>query len=125
MADIFLRPPILTAGNFEALWPKDPKFLALKDLKVLKGYAKKNKRLAGFLGLILLSKKDLISLHKHAKQRFHMNVAVCAYFATAVALTLNYRTNYLLCHTDISSVKRLPHRSGLQESSRLKRYTTN
>ena len=36
----------------------------------------KIKRLAGFLGLILLSQSDLISLHKHAKQRFHMNVAV-------------------------------------------------
>ena len=36
----------------------------------------KNKRLAGFLGLILLSQKNLISLHKHAKQRFHMNIAV-------------------------------------------------
>ena len=36
----------------------------------------KIKRLAGFLGLILHSQSDLISLHKHAKQRFHMNVAV-------------------------------------------------
>ena len=36
----------------------------------------KIKRPAGFLGLILLSQSDLISLHKHAKQRFHMNVAV-------------------------------------------------
>ena len=38
----------------------------------------KIKRLAGFLGLILLSQSDLISLHKHAKQRFHMNVALHA-----------------------------------------------
>ena len=36
----------------------------------------KIKRLAGFLGLILLSQSDLISLHKHAKRRFHMNAAV-------------------------------------------------
>ena len=32
--------------------------------------------IAGFLGLILLSQTDLISLHKHATQRFRMNVAV-------------------------------------------------
>ena len=39
-ADFFLRPPTLTAGNFEALWPTDPKFLALKDLNLLKEYIK-------------------------------------------------------------------------------------
>ena len=31
MADFFLRPPTLTAGNFEALQPTDLKFSALKD----------------------------------------------------------------------------------------------
>ena len=31
-ADSFLRTPTLTASNFEALWPTDPKFLALQDL---------------------------------------------------------------------------------------------
>ena len=31
-ADFFLRTPILTAINFAALWPTNPKFLALKDL---------------------------------------------------------------------------------------------
>ena len=36
----------------------------------------KIKRLARFLGLILLSQSDLISLNKHAKRRFHMNTAV-------------------------------------------------
>ena len=36
MADFFLRPPILAAGNFEAAWPRDPKFSALKDLNPLK-----------------------------------------------------------------------------------------
>ena len=35
-ADIFLWPPTLTAGNFEALWPTDPKFSALKDLNLFK-----------------------------------------------------------------------------------------
>ena len=31
-ADFFLRPPTLTASNFAAVWPTDPKFLAIKDL---------------------------------------------------------------------------------------------
>ena len=31
-ADFFLRTPTLTASNFVALWPTDPKFLALIDL---------------------------------------------------------------------------------------------
>ena len=31
-ADFFLRTPTLTASNFAALQPTDPKFLALKDL---------------------------------------------------------------------------------------------
>ena len=32
MADFFVRPPTLTTGNFRAVWPKDFKFSALKDL---------------------------------------------------------------------------------------------
>ena len=31
-ADFFLRTPSLTASNFAALCPTDPKFKALKDL---------------------------------------------------------------------------------------------
>ena len=40
MADFFMRPPTLTTGNFEAIWPKDLKFLAIKDLNCLNKYAK-------------------------------------------------------------------------------------
>ena len=36
LADFFLRPPTLTASNFAALWPTDPKFLAWKDLSLFK-----------------------------------------------------------------------------------------
>ena len=32
MADFFSRPPTLTASNFAALWPTNPKFSALKNL---------------------------------------------------------------------------------------------
>ena len=31
-ADLFLKTPTLIARNIAALWPTDPKFLALKDL---------------------------------------------------------------------------------------------
>ena len=36
MADFFLRPPTLAAGNFEAHLPTNSKFSALKDLSLLK-----------------------------------------------------------------------------------------
>ena len=32
MANFFLRPPTLKAGNFKALYSKDPIFTVLKDL---------------------------------------------------------------------------------------------
>ena len=40
LADFFLRPPTLTASSFEALWPTDSKFSAIKDLNLLKRYTK-------------------------------------------------------------------------------------
>ena len=39
-ADFFLRPPTLTASNFAALWPTDPKFSAIKHLNLLKKHIK-------------------------------------------------------------------------------------
>ena len=39
-ADFFLRPQILTASNFQALWPTDPIFTALKDLNFLNKWTK-------------------------------------------------------------------------------------
>ena len=43
MADFFLRPPTLTDSNFAALWPTDPKFLALKVLNPFKTVSKVQK----------------------------------------------------------------------------------
>ena len=40
LADVFLRPPTLTTGIFEAIWPKDLKMLAIKDLNRFKKYVK-------------------------------------------------------------------------------------
>ena len=39
-ADFFLRPSTLTASNFAALWPTDPKFSAFKHLQLLKKHKK-------------------------------------------------------------------------------------
>ena len=40
MADFFVRPPTLTTGNFEAIWPKDLKTSGIKVLNRFKKYAK-------------------------------------------------------------------------------------
>ena len=40
MAGFFVRPPTLKTGNFEAIWSKDLKFLAIRDLNRLKKYVK-------------------------------------------------------------------------------------
>ena len=47
LADFFLRPPTLTASNFAALWPTDPKFSAFKHLNLFKS-TPKIKSLAAF-----------------------------------------------------------------------------
>ena len=39
-ADFFLRPPTLTASNFEALKSSDSIFTLIKDLNLLKKYTK-------------------------------------------------------------------------------------
>ena len=72
VADILLRPPTLKASNFAALWPTDPIFTALK-----------NQEASCVFRINLVSQSDLISLHKRAKQRFHMNVAVFQIFFRA------------------------------------------
>ena len=48
MADFFLRPPTLTAGNFEALQPTDFKFSALIDWNVLKRQLKYQEAINNF-----------------------------------------------------------------------------
>ena len=52
-AEFFLRPPTLTSGNLKALWPTDPKSLALKDLNLLS--IQNIKRLATILDCFALS----------------------------------------------------------------------
>ena len=58
-ADIFLRPPTLTATDFAALWPTDPKFLALKDLNPLEKYTK-NQEASSIKKVVFFSQSDLI-----------------------------------------------------------------
>ena len=61
LAHIFLRPPTLKVGNFEALLCTDPKLLALKDLILFKKYIKNQKASYNFK-LDFPSQIDLISI---------------------------------------------------------------
>ena len=77
LADFFLRPPTLTASSFEALWPTDSKFLAIKDLNLLKMYTK-NQEASSILRVdFALSKWP----HLH---RFYQ-VTVCSVLTAAVS----------------------------------------
>ena len=61
-ADFFLRPPTLTASNFEALWSIDLKFLALKDLNPLQKYNKNQEASYNFwLGFALSNRPHFAS----------------------------------------------------------------
>ena len=51
---LFLRPPILTGGNFEALKPINPLFTIIKDIKLLKKHIKNQEASYNFrLGFFL------------------------------------------------------------------------
>ena len=76
LADFFLRPPTLTACNFAALQPTDPKFLALKDLNLLKKHTK-NQVASSILKVIFAFSKWP---HLH---RAYV-ISGCIFFTTAV-----------------------------------------
>ena len=61
VADFFLRTPTLTASNFAALWPTDPKILALKDLNLFLKFGK-FQNAASTLKFNMLREKELIFL---------------------------------------------------------------
>ena len=59
-ADFFLGTPTLAASNFEAIWSTKPKFLALKDLNLLKKYVKNQEDSYNFkLGFALSNRPHL------------------------------------------------------------------
>ena len=70
------RPPTLTAGNFKALWSKDPKFLALIVRNLLKKHTK-NQEASSILKVgFALSKWP--HLHREwPKKRVFLQGAVC------------------------------------------------
>ena len=69
LADFFLRPPTLTVSSFAALWPKDFKFSAKKDLNLLKRYTKNQK--AGSILKVDFALSKWPHLHrKCANERF-------------------------------------------------------
>ena len=76
MADFFLRPPTLTAGNFEALYLTDPKFLALKDLYSLKKYDKYQETSYNFRLGFALSKRPHLHRAYLVTVRFHLILSV-------------------------------------------------
>ena len=90
LADFFLRPPTLTAGNFAALWPTDPKFLALKDLNLLKKYIK-NQETSSILKVDFALSKWPHLHRKCANERFSMHF-------TVVPLVHYFRLQYLVVH---------------------------
>ena len=76
MADFFLRPPTLTAGNFEAVQLKDSKFLALKDVYFLKKYDKYQETKYDFrLGFALSNRRHLHRAYL-VTVRFHLTLFV-------------------------------------------------
>ena len=88
LADFFLRPPTLTASNFAALWPADPKFLALKDLNLLKKYTKYQEASSILRVVFALSKWP----HLH---RAYL-VTIC--YRSFIAVSILLRFAVLLAH---------------------------
>ena len=87
LADFFLRPPTLTACNFAALQPTDPKFLALKDLNLLKKHTK-NQVASSILKVVFAFSKWP---HLH---RAYV-ISGCIFFTTAVTFYSNRRSKPL------------------------------
>ena len=78
MADFFMRPPTLKAGNFEALWLIDPIFTALKVLNPLKRYFKHQEASYNFkLGFALSNRPHFNSVYL-VRVPFLTGIAVCA-----------------------------------------------
>ena len=72
----FLRTPFLTAGNFKAPRPTDPKLLALKDLNLLKRYIK-NQEASSILRVdFAISKRPHLHRAYLVTECKHMSVAV-------------------------------------------------
>ena len=93
----------LMAGNFAALWPTDPKFLALKDLNLLKKHIK-NQVASSILKVVFAFSKWP---HLH---RAYV-ISGCIFFATAVC-TLNlsfHRAFQILMLIVFRSLKYLQH----------------
>ena len=79
LADFFLRPPTLTASNLAALWPTNPKFLALKDLILLKKHTKI--QVASSILKVVFAFSNWPHLH------WAYVMSGCIFFATAVRRT--------------------------------------
>ena len=75
-ADFFLRPPTLTASNFAALWPTDPKFSAFKHLNLLKKHIKNQE--ASRILRVFFSLSKWPNLHREwPKKRVFLQGTIC------------------------------------------------
>ena len=77
MAHFFLRPPTLTASNFEALWSTDLILTVLKDLNPLKKYAKHQEPSYNFRLSFVCSKNPHFNSNYQVKVRFSLDLSVC------------------------------------------------
>ena len=78
-ADFFLRPPTLTASNFAALWPTDPKFSAFKHLNLLKKHTK-NQEASSILRVVFTLSKWPHLHREWPKKRVFLQGTVLAVF---------------------------------------------
>ena len=76
MADFFLRPPTLKAGNFEALYSTDPIFIVLKDLICFQKYKKNQKASYNFKLDFALSNRPLFNSVYLVRVPFLTGIAV-------------------------------------------------
>ena len=90
-ADFFLRTPTLTASNFAALWPTDPKFLALKDLNLFLKCVK-------FQDAGSILKVDFARSKWHHFHRVYL-VTVCKWSLIAVSINLNTQSSFHIQRT--------------------------
>ena len=94
-ANFFLRPPTLTASNFVALWLTDPKFLAFKDLNLLKKHIK-NQEASSISWWFFPSQSDLIYIGNLATMPFHLILTVLTFGFQKVCCVYNGRIIKLL-----------------------------
>ena len=95
MADFFLRPPTLKAGNFEALLSIDTIFTILKVLNPLKRYFKNQEASYNFKLGFALSNRPYFNNVYIKKVPFLTSIALCIF---AKSWQISYESEYSFCY---------------------------